>query len=121
RLKMETYYQRLFDVPVVADSSFSMLNFEQDFTFDAALVNKGAGENYGLELTVERFLRNGFYYLFTGSLFRSKYRGGDDVWRSTRFDRGYTLNGLAGREFSVNANNLLGVNARMAFMGGKRQ
>ena len=121
RLKLETYYQRLFDVPVIADSSFSMLNFEQDFTFNAPLVNGGAGENYGLELTVERFLRDGWYYLFTGSVFRSQYRGGDDVWHSTRFDRGYTLNGLAGREFSIGGDNLLGVNARIAFMGGKRR
>lgn len=31
RLKLETYLQALFDVPVIADSSYSLLNFEQDF------------------------------------------------------------------------------------------
>src|SRR5690606_31306153 len=72
-LKVETYYQYLYDVPVIPDRSFSLLNFKQDFTFNAALENKGAGENYGVELTLERFLRDGYYYLLTGSLYRSRY------------------------------------------------
>lgn len=121
RMKLELYGQQLFGVPVVRDSSFSMLNFEQDFTFSEALVNEGAGKNFGLEMTLERFLQDGYYYLFTGSLFRSRYRGGDDVWRDTRFDRIYAVNGLFGREFAVRGNNLLGVNGRLAVMGGKRR
>ncbi|HEX7069228.1 MAG TPA: TonB-dependent receptor, partial [Rhodothermales bacterium] len=121
RVKLEGYAQSLFDVPVVADSSFSMINFEQDFNFGEALVNEGAGRNEGVELTVERFLRDGYYYLFTGSVFRSRYRGGDGVWRSTRFDRGYALNGLAGKEFAIGGDDLIGLSARIAFMGGKRR
>ncbi|MFT7031382.1 MAG: hypothetical protein ACJA2C_002783, partial [Marinoscillum sp.] len=27
-----------------------------------ALVNKGTGQNYGLEFTLERFFNRGFYY-----------------------------------------------------------
>lgn len=121
RLNVETYYQYLYDVPVIADSSYSLLNFEQDFTFNAALENTGAGENYGVELTLERFLRDGYYYLLTGSIFRSRYRGGDGVWRSTRFDRRYSANALFGKEFTVGRDDLLGVNGRLIFMGGERR
>lgn len=122
RLKLEAYYQYLFDVPVIPDSSYSMINFQQDWSFNEVLVNDGAGENYGVELTVERFLKDGFYYLVTGSLFRSRYRGGDGVWRRTRYDQGYAANALFGREFTLgDRNNLLGLNGRLAFVGGQRR
>jgi hypothetical protein len=120
RFRLEGYYQRLFDVPVVADSSFSMINFEQDWRFNDALVNDGAGENYGVELTAERFMHNGFYYLLTGSVFRSRYAGGDGVWRPTRYDRRFMADALAGREFPV-GRNLLGINARLSVGGGERR
>lgn len=121
RLSLETYYQHLFDVPVVADSSYSMLNFEQDWTFDFDLINDGLGRNYGLELTHERFLSGGWYYLATGSVFKSEYRGGDHVWRATRYDQRFGGNLLAGKEWSIGSRgNLLGVNGRVVLMGGRR-
>lgn len=120
RLEAEAYAQALFDVPVIADSSFALLNFEQDFTFRDALVNDGAGRNVGLEVTLERFLRDGWYALATGSLFRSRYRGGDGVWRPTRFDRGYAANVLVGREVAVGTS-LLGLNGRLNVLGGRRR
>lgn len=121
RLRVEAYYQSLFDVPVIADSSYSLINFEQDFEFNEALVNAGAGRNYGVEVTLERFLQRGYYYLATGSVFRSRYRGGDGVWRDSRFDRGYAFNTLFGKEWSVGDDDILGLNGRLNLMGGKRR
>ena len=121
RVGLEGYVQRLFDVPVIADSTFSLVNFRQDWAFAEPLVNEGAGENLGVELTLERPLRDGFYYLLTGSLFRSRYRGGDGVWRSTRFDQRYAVNALVGREFQVGRHNLLSTNVRIAALGGERR
>ena len=121
RVGVEGYVQRLFDVPVVADSSFSLLNVRQDWTFAEALVNGGAGENVGVEVTLERPLRDGVYALLTGSLFRSRYRGGDGVWRPSRFDQRYAVNALVGREVRVGARNLLGLNVRVAALGGERR
>lgn len=121
RLKAEVYVQRLFSVPVVAGGSFSLLNFEQDLAFAEPLVNRGAGLNVGLEFTAERFLRGGVYGLLTGTVFRSRYRGGDGVWRDTRFARGFAVNALAGREFSVGRRgSLVGVNGRLTLAGGAR-
>jgi hypothetical protein len=119
RLKLETYYQYLFDVPVIADSSYSMLNFEQDWEFSEPLVNEGAGRNYGVELTLERFLDAGYYYLLTGSLFNARYRGGDGVWRDTRWDRSYAASALFGKEFTLGSN-MLGLNGRLEVIGGQR-
>ncbi|MCP4459672.1 MAG: TonB-dependent receptor [Cytophagales bacterium] len=122
RLKIEPYYQQLYEVPVAADSSFSMLNYSQDWFLTQELVNEGKGRNYGLDLTLERFLKDNFYYLVTGSVFTSEYKGGDKVWRNTRYDRGYSFNILAGKEWEVGANDnkRLGLNVRMNMMGGLR-
>ena len=59
RLKLETYYQSIFDVPVESTpSSYSILNEGADFVFDerGSLVNEGTGFNYGFEMTLEKFL-----------------------------------------------------------------
>ncbi len=106
RIKAETYYQSLFDVPVEATSSgFSLLNSGADFIFPekAGLVNKGTGTNKGVELTVERFLSKGFYVLTSASVFQSKYKGSDGVERNTTFNYGYAANLLAGGEWKIGA------------------
>lgn len=123
RLNLEAYYQNLSDVPVVPDSSYSVLNLDNDWFFDDGLVNKGKGRNYGIEITLERYLSNGWYGLLTGSVFESEYRGGDDIWRSTRFDRGYSFVLLGGKEWEIKGNNkvrFLSVNGRVNLSGGKR-
>lgn len=120
RVQVEAYAQRLVDVPVAADSSFSLLNLRQDWTFAEPLIGEGAGENVGVELTLERPLRAGVYTLLTASLFRSRYRGGDGVWRATRFDQGYAVNALGGWEICIGDTDLLSLNARLAALGGER-
>jgi len=102
RLKMEAYYQLLDNVPVsYRYPQYSTLNFGANFdlAFPDTLVNKGTGTNYGLEFTVERFLHNGFYYLFTGSIYNSTYKGVDGIERNTAFNGNYTTNVLVGKEF----------------------
>ncbi len=121
RMKVELFGQRLFDVPVIADSSFSMSNFIQDFSFNETLVNEGEGENYGVELTLERFLNKGYYYLLTGTLYSSEYKGGDGIWRDSRFDQTAFANFLFGKEFFLNdSKNVFGVNSRISIAGGER-
>jgi len=123
RLKVETYYQRLYHVPVSTDpnSTFSAINYEDGFTTDT-LVNKGTGRNYGVELTVEKFLTNDFYFLFTSSLYDSKYKALDGVARNTRFNGNYIFNFLAGKEFRVGRSkaNMIGTNLKFLWAGGNR-
>jgi hypothetical protein len=95
-LKAEAYYQLLFNVPVIADSSFSMLNQQNDWFFNDKLQNSGNGKNYGMDITFEKYLSQGYYYMLTASLFNSKYKGGDNVWRDTRYNRNYAFNFLIG-------------------------
>ncbi|RYC71026.1 TonB-dependent receptor [Spirosoma sordidisoli] len=102
RLLLETYYQRLFNIPVEqAQSSFSMVNTGAAFSriFPGPLVNTGTGRNYGLELTVEKFFSNHYYFLLTGSVFDAKYTGSDGVLRNTDFNGRYAFNALFSKEF----------------------
>lgn len=103
RIKTEVYYQRLFDIPVdVFPSSFSLLNAGADFVFPqrANLVNEGSGQNYGIELTLERFFTNNWYLLFTNSVFESNYKGSDGIQRNTAFNNQYVSNFLLGKEWA---------------------
>lgn len=120
RLKVEPYYQYLYNVPGIENSSWSMINFMQDWTFQQELHNNSVGINKGVDVTIERFLHNNFYYLITASLFDSKYKGDDDVWRNTRFNKTFVCNVLYGKEFIINENSLLGVNGRFTYTGGER-
>ncbi len=121
-LKIEPYYQLLFDVPVIEGSSFSFINLHTDWFFAEKLMNSGEGRNYGVDLTLERYLSNGFYYLFTASIFDSKYKGGDAVWRDSRFNRNYVVNFLFGKECKIghSGQNTLSLNARVTQQGGNR-
>ncbi len=124
RLKVEAYYQSISNVAVERDlSSFSMLNAGADFgpVDEDFLVNNGTGRNYGLELTLERFYSNGYYFLLTTSLFDAKYTGSDGVQRSTAFDGGYIANLLGGKEFEVGKKgNTLNVDVKFTASGGNR-
>lgn len=123
RLKAETYYQYLDKVPVESHSSYySLLNSGADFGVDDrdSLVNKGTGYNYGLELTVERFLNNGFYALVTTSLFESKYKGSNGVLYNTAFNGNYVVNALVGKEFKLGLKSTLMFDFKVTLAGGKR-
>ncbi len=124
RVKAETYYQYLYNVPVeVAATGFSILNAGADFTFPdkAGLVNKGTGINYGAELTIEKFLTKGFYVLTSTSVFSSKYKGSDGVERNTTFNYGYASNILAGKEWKMGKSkrNAFTVDFKLTNIGGR--
>lgn len=130
RIKTELYYQLIDNAPVQNISSFySTLNYGANFDliFPDTLYNNGTGYNYGLELTLERFLHDGFYYLFTGSLYESKYKGSDGVERSTAFNGNYTSNFLIGKEFQLfpkkenaKAKNTIVLDIKWTLNGGQR-
>ncbi len=101
RMKVELYYQYLYNVPVDSfESSYSMLNTGSSFKPDLSvnLINEGTGRNYGAELTVEKFFSKGYYGLFTSSIYESKYKGSDGVEHNTAFNGNYVYNILVGKE-----------------------
>ncbi|MCB0644570.1 MAG: TonB-dependent receptor, partial [Phaeodactylibacter sp.] len=126
RLKVETYYQHLYDVPTEATpgSPYSIINSSDiwDILRADAASNEGTGRNYGLDLTLERFFADQYYFLITGTLFDSKYTPKNGVEYNTRFNSNYQLSVLAGKEFNVGkkGNKIFGVNLKSLWVGGNR-
>lgn len=121
RFKIEPYLQLLTNAPGIADSSYSMINYKQDWAFGNALENNSIGSNVGVDVTFERFLSKGYYFLVTGSVFSSKYKADDGVWRNTRYNKNFVANALIGKEFAFKNNRrVLGVNTRLSVLGGER-
>src|SRR5690606_34972383 len=89
-----------------------------------AVVNEGTGENTGLELTLERYFANNYYFLATTSLYDSKYKGADGISRDTRFNGNYTGNLLFGKEFELRAKGdkkkVIGINTKVSLLGARR-
>jgi TonB dependent receptor len=121
-LKAEAYYQQLYNVPVsIYDSStVSTLNIEQDYISDP-LINKGEGRNYGIELSLEKYLSNSFYYTVSTSLYESRYTAADGIERDTRFNGNYMGSLVAGKEFvTSDKRRTLGLNFKVIYAGGLR-
>ncbi len=126
RLKVESYYQYLFNIPVEQMASpFSAINTGNDFNGfpddTDVLVNEGTGTNIGVEITLEKFFSRNYYFLITSSLFDSKYKGSDGVLRNTAFNQNYVFNALAGKEWVIGKadNKILGLNVRLNWTGGR--
>ncbi len=123
RIKTELYYQYLYKIPVKSRSDyFSAANLGADFNSPNldSLVSNGTGENYGFELTFEKFYSKGYYFLVTASLFESKYKGSDGVVRNTAFNGNYVFNALAGKEFKIKEKHIFALDVKFTYAGGKR-
>ena len=125
RLKVEAYFQNIFDVPVDPfPSSFSILNSGADFVFPREkfnLVNEGTGRNMGIELTLEKFFSKGYYGLLTASIYDSQYEGSDEIERNTAFNNSYVLNVLAGKEWKIGKSkiNAFTIDTKLTTSGGR--
>lgn len=123
RFKLETYYQSLYNIPVGAGagSTYSLLNAGFGPVIQA-LENAGKGRNYGIELTAERFLHKGYYYLLSASLYNSEYQTKTGQWYNTRFNGKHAISFTAGKEISIKGDQkLLGFNVKTIWYGGFRQ
>jgi hypothetical protein len=121
-VKTELYYQQLFNAPVSTkdSSTFSTLNIIDGYVLDH-LVNKGKGKNYGIEISLERYLQNYFYFTLSNSIYQSKYTALDGIERNTRFNGNYIITLIGGKDFvSQNKKKTFGVNIKTIYAGGLR-
>jgi hypothetical protein len=124
-LKAELYYQDLFNIPVSADpfNNYSILNQEDGYP-TVALINHGAGQNYGLELSFEQFTHHDIYYIISASLFNSRYRAENGSWYNTRYNSNYAFSATGGKEFKTGdkfGNRIIGINLKGTYAGGLRE
>jgi hypothetical protein len=123
-VKAEVYFQHLYRIPVDIDptSAFAAFNVVESY-ITRAMDNGGIGRNYGLELTVERYTHNNFYFLFSASLYDSRYKANDGVWRNTRFNANRSATLTTGKEYNWNRRGkarVVGCNLRLLYNDGMR-
>ncbi len=126
RLKTEAYYQYLYDVLIwkEGDQSFSILNSNDmwdNFALNGA-VQEGNGRNIGLDVTLEKFFADSYYFMMTGSIYDSKFKTFGDTWYNTRYNGNYQCNLIGGKEFKMGKSdkNIFGVNGKLVMAGGNR-
>lgn len=122
RFKTEVYYQWLYDIPIDASTqSFSLANTGSGFErfFPDTLVNQGVQRNFGIEFTFEKFFAKSYYFLFTGSLFDSKYQGSDQQWRNTDFNGNFAANALFAKEIRFSKKHMLSLGGKVTVVGGR--
>jgi len=131
--KTEAYYQYLYNLPISSDpNSFSLVNagggFSRVFPNDT-LLNDGKGVNYGLEFTLQKYFSKSFFFMFSASIYDSKYLASDGQWRNTSYkganisdniDLSYVWNVLAGKEFNIGKKHVIGVGTKITRAGGRR-
>ncbi|MBK7337275.1 MAG: TonB-dependent receptor [Saprospirales bacterium] len=120
----EIYYQRLFKVPVAEDpeNGFSALNlFEVHRLGDRTLNDGGTGRNFGLDLSLQKFILDRYYFIAASSLYRSYFTASDGRELPTLFDGRSLFKLTGGREFSKTKNGKLlvrGLSAHLLWMPG---
>ncbi|WP_302147396.1 TonB-dependent receptor [Bacteroides congonensis] len=123
-LKIEPYMQFLYNIPIISDSTYSFVNLQgnDDWFLSEQLINAGKGINYGIDITFEKYMSHGYYYMLTASIFNSLYKTTKNKWYNTRYNRNFVLNFLAGKEWMLGKNHqyILGINSRVTFQGGDR-
>ena len=122
--KIEAYGQYLYNLPVenIDTSYYATINEGVDYRY-VELVNEGKGRNVGVELTVDRFFANNYYFLINASLFNSKYKALEGVFRNTAYNGNYLVNVLGGKEFDnlgKKKNQILSLNAKVFFGGASK-
>ena len=121
--KTELFYQQIFNVPAaLLNPTFSTLNLVEDFTPEP-LQNAGTGRNYGLELTYQQYLINGFYVLTNTTFYKATYKNKDGVERNSRFNGKYIFNLTLGKEWErskrgLPSNQIIGMSIRLVWLGG---
>ena len=125
QFKAEAYYQYLYQTPVGTGSHdwFSILNLNEGYV-DFALVNDGLGRNYGVDLSLEKFFEDQYFFLVSGSLFQSEFKTPTVDWTKGRYAGGYTLNAIAGKDFILSdkdhVKRTLSISLKGSLLGGKR-
>jgi len=125
--KAETYYQWLYNIPVKNDpnETYTILQAggagENVIMREGNLVNKGTGENYGIEFSIEKYMSKNYYLLFNSTLYRSTYTNGFNKkeW-STVFDGKYLFNIASGYELTLKKGWTLFADVKSSLAGGTR-
>ena len=118
---LEGYYQLTNNAPISTDSlrSFWLYNY-RDVYGKTELESTSKAENYGLELTIEKNFKKGYFFLVSGTYYRSTYTTPEGEVRSTSTDNIFASATAIGKEFYLKKNGILQLGLRGIVKGGLR-
>ncbi|MCB9266513.1 MAG: TonB-dependent receptor [Lewinellaceae bacterium] len=121
RLRLEAYYQHLFNVPVSIDPqrTYSLLNHVDGFPA-LELASEGTGANIGLDVTYEQFFSNGTFFIAAASLFNSTYKPLNGESYDTRYNSRVLGSFMGGKEWPAGERAILQTGVRILYSGGQR-
>ena len=119
-VKIEGYYQDIKNLPVPENPDKYWSPIFGGVNPADTLSNIGEGRNIGVELTIQKFFTEGYYFLITSSLFDSKYKPANGQWYNTLYNRNYINNFVGGKEFRWGETRMVGINSRVLWSGGRR-
>ncbi len=119
-MKIEGYYQDIKNLPVPDNPDKYWSPIFGGVNPADTLSNVGEGRNIGVELTLQKFFTEGYYFLITSSLFDSKYKPANGQWYNTLYNRNYIQNFVGGKEFRWGETRMVGINSRVLWSGGRR-
>lgn len=117
RLTLEVYDKEYANQPIDPGYPYVFIADSREMTppgVHRRLSDNGAARSYGVELMIQKKLRDKFYGILSASYFRSRYRDYYGTWRNRVYDNRFLFNLVGGYkpdrfwEFSVN----------WTFMGG---
>ncbi len=120
-LSIDTYYQYLTKVLIDKYISSSRTAINNDSYVPNAWANKGFGHNEGIELMLSKTRPKDYFITLTGTLFNSKAKSSDNIWRDTRYNSHFAFNFLTGKDFVKQKNDkqiIWSVNTRLTYIGG---
>ncbi len=119
RLHLEGYRQDLFDIPGDRGLSyFYWLLNEMEGYPNRSFADAGQGTNTGLDLSLEKSFRQGFFFLLNGSVFNSTYRFKGTRDFNTQFNANYTGALTMAREWGVSKGGIWQVGMKNLWMNG---
>ena len=119
RIGADVYFQRLFQVPVRINENWWLLN-NQGAVATAPVISEGKGTNYGVNLFMEKFFSNSFFFLATFSRFESTYELPDGRVFNTRYGTKFGSSLTLGKEFTFKKGSVLQIGGRVIYNGGLR-
>ena len=119
RLHVESYLQRLSDIPIANDANrtFWLLNMQDGYA-NEALVSKGKGKNIGVDITVEKFFSKGWFMLTGFSIFNSTFEPLNGKSYNTQYNSKTAGNITAGKEWKWKKNKTFAAGSKLIYNGG---
>ena len=119
RLHAEAYIQRLSGLPVDFGNGRAFLLLNEIEGYPARRFrSEGKGLNTGLDVSLEKFFRQGLFFILNGSLFESRYGKENATQYNTQFNARYMASFTAGREWFFQNGSALQLGLKNLYVNG---